>query len=303
MPDRSGILLVDKPAGISSAEVVRRVKRALGVKKVGHLGTLDPFATGLLPIAIEEGSKIVPFLNQEGKAYSGTIRLGAATDTLDATGKTTETAPVPALDPARLEAAAAKFRGEIDQVPPMYSALKQGGVRLYELARRGVEVEREPRRVRIDSLWLSIESETLLGLEVECSKGTYVRSLARDLAAELGTVGHLASLRRTAFGAFRAADSIPLDALSAAAALPLLSPRAALGPVRTLAAPSRLEEQIRLGQQYALAELPPPRAADEIAAAVAPGDRLVAVLGASGRSWRILRVLAPPSPAEKPAVS
>ncbi len=292
MPDLSGILLVDKPSGITSAEVVRRVKRALGVRKVGHLGTLDPFATGLLPIALGEGAKVVPFLNQEGKAYEGTIRLGVVTDTLDATGEATGRGPVPALDPVRLEAAAAKFRGEIEQVPPMYSALKKDGVRLYELARKGVEVEREARRVRIEALSLTIESPDLLGLVVECSKGTYVRSLARDLAAELGTVGHLETLRRTAFGSFRVAEAVSLEVLPSARELPLLSPRAALGAVRELAADPRLERQIRLGQQYALDGIPPPHSSTEIAAVMTPGGEMVAILGAAGRSWRILRVFA-----------
>src|SRR5438552_13396906 len=211
-----GVLLVDKPAGITSAGVVREIKRRLDVAKVGHLGTLDPFATGLLPLALGEGSKVVPFLNQEEKAYEGVICLGRATNTLDATGETTETARVPPLDARLLESIATRFRGAIEQVPPMFSALKRAGVPLYKLARKGVEVDLAPRRVEILSLSLAPAGPETIALSVRCSKGTYVRSLARDIAKALETVRHLATLRRTGFGPFELSWARPLAALGPA---------------------------------------------------------------------------------------
>lgn len=290
-----GVLLVDKPVGMTSAGVVREVKKRLGARKVGHLGTLDPFATGLLPLVVGEGAKIAPFLNQQEKAYQGTVALGRATDTLDSTGRTTETAAVPEVDPGRLDEIAQRFRGTIAQVPPKFSALKRAGVRLYQLARRGQEVEIEPRMVRIESLELTAESQEILALSVRCSKGTYVRSLARDIAHALGTVGHLASLRRTAFGPFDVEQARPLAEVDPGGMLPLLSPRQALVGVRELRADERTARRIRHGQQAALDEFLPPVGSDEIAKLVDPAGRLVAVLGASGPRWKLLRVLAEPS--------
>jgi len=285
-----GILLVDKPAGLTSAGVVREVKRRLGGAKVGHLGTLDPFATGLLPLAIGEGAKVVPFLNQEEKSYSGTIALGNATDTLDSTGRTTETAPVPPLTQATVDEIAGRFLGEIAQVPPAFSALKRGGVPLYRLARRGVELEVEPRRVSIASLSLALIGPQSLSLSVRCSKGTYVRSLARDLALALGTVGHLSALRRTAFGMFRVSEAVPLESVLGAGDLPVLSPRQALGRMRELQASEGLAREIRAGRQGALASLEPAEAAEEVAKVVGPDGELVAVVGVRLGAWKILRV-------------
>ncbi|MGH7804400.1 MAG: tRNA pseudouridine(55) synthase TruB [Candidatus Binatia bacterium] len=286
-----GILLVDKPEGMSSAGVVREVKRRLAVGKVGHLGTLDPFATGLLPLCLGEGAKVVPFLNQEEKSYEGTIRLGLATDTLDRTGEETERAPVPALAETALAEAAARFTGEIEQVPPMYSALKRGGVPLYELARRGVEVEREARRVTIERFVLRANGPDKIDFEVDCSKGTYVRVLAADIARALGTVAHLERLRRTRFGAFTVDRSAALDSIAGDADLPFLSAREALAS-RELEIDAEGERRIRLGQQAVLRDLPPPSAAGEIAKAIARQERLVAILGEERGTWKILRVFA-----------
>jgi tRNA pseudouridine55 synthase len=270
--------------------VVREVKRRLGGAKVGHLGTLDPFATGLLPLAIGEGAKVVPFLNQEEKSYSGTIVLGNATDTLDSTGRTTETAPVPPLTQATVDEVAGRFLGEIAQVPPAFSALKRGGVPLYRLARRGVELEVEPRRVSIASLSLALIGPQSLSLSVRCSKGTYVRSLARDLALALGTVGHLSALRRTAFGTFRVSEAVSLESVLAAGDLPVLSPRQALGRMRELQASEGLAREIRAGRQAALVSLAPAEAPEEVAKVVGPDGELVAVVGVSLGTWKILRV-------------
>ena len=286
-----GILLVDKPAGMTSAGVVRDVKKRLGGPKVGHLGTLDPFATGLLPLALGEASKVVQFLNQEEKAYTGTIALGSATDTLDFTGRVIETAAVATLDRARLDEVTRSFIGEIDQIPPMYSALKRGGVPLYELARRGEDVDLPARRVRIAALSLVATSQNTLEIAVRCSKGTYVRSLARDIARRLGTVGHLASLRRTAFGAFQVSRAVPLAEIGACGALPLLPPREAMGGVRELEVDDRMATAIRRGQQASLQRLSPPgRSGDELAKLIDRAGELVAIVGKHGSGWKLLRV-------------
>ena len=283
-----GILLVDKPPGITSAGVVREVKRRLGPSKIGHLGTLDPFASGLLPLALGEGAKVVPFLNQEEKSYVGRITLGRATDTLDSTGETVETAPVPEIGPEALDEAAQRFSGDIEQVPPMFSALKRSGVPLYELARKGVEVEREPRRVRIESLTLEAVGHGVIAVSVRCSKGTYVRALARDVAIALGTVGHLSALRRTTFGRFSVDQAIPLPAI--AAPVTVLSPREALAGVRELAIGGSLAAELRRGEQRGLASLPRPETDRELAKAIENGSELVAILGAAAAGWKILRV-------------
>jgi tRNA pseudouridine55 synthase len=291
-----GILLVDKPEGITSAGVVRVVKRRLDGEKVGHLGTLDPFATGVLPLAVGEGSKLVPFLNADEKAYVGTVALGRATNTLDSTGETTEERAVPALSPAAVDEAASRFRGEIAQVPPMFSALKRGGRRLYDLARRGVDVELAPRTVTIRSLTLRPLDARTLELSVRCSKGTYVRSLARDVAEVLGTVGHLASLRRTEFGRFHVAEAIELAAVEREADVPILEPRVALAGIREISVDDTMVESIRRGQQYALAALPPPAAPAEIVKVVDRHGDLVALLQIAEARWTIARVLAARDP-------
>lgn len=205
-----GVLVVDKPKGITSFDVVREVRRALGVKKVGHTGTLDPMATGVLPVCIGDGTKIAQFITEATKAYDATVKLGATTDTLDAEGKTLETRPVPHLTRELLEAALERFRGPIQQVPPMYSAIKVGGKRLYELARAGEEVERQPRAVTVFELVLRDFSADEVKLSVRCSKGFFVRTLAADLGEALGCGAHLCALRRTQSGPFVLAQAIPL---------------------------------------------------------------------------------------------
>ena len=284
-----GILLVDKPAGITSAGVVREVKRRLRVAKIGHLGTLDPFATGLLPLALGEGTKVVSFLSQGEKSYVGVIALGRSTNTLDSTGEVVAQAAVPTMAAGMLEEVARRFRGDIEQVPPMFSALKRDGIPLYELARKGVDVDREPRQVRIESLSLTAASAEEIAISVRCSKGTYVRSLARDIAAALGTVGHLASLRRTTFGAFELGSAIPLESVAADGVLPILPPRVALAGLRELEVDPRSSARIRRGQQAAAAGLPAPVSPCEVAKVVCAGD-LVALVGEAQGRWRIQRV-------------
>lgn len=206
----SGLLLLNKPAGITSNQALQKVKRLLKAKKAGHTGSLDPAATGMLPLCFGEATKVCAYLLHVDKTYRVTARLGIATDTGDAEGKEIGTADVPVLDRKGWEAILDDFRGDIEQVPPMYSALKKGGERLYELARKGQTVEREARRVRIYDIGLLEVSGKRLVFRVHCSKGTYVRTLVEDIAKAAGTVAHTASLHRESVGDFRAEDMVDL---------------------------------------------------------------------------------------------
>jgi tRNA pseudouridine55 synthase len=293
-----GILLVDKPEGTSSAGVLRALKPRLGRTKVGHLGTLDPFASGLLPLCLGEATKVARYLLLEDKAYTGTIRLGTATDTLDRTGRPVETAAVPPLDQPTVDAVAARFRGRQRQVPPMYSALKRDGVPLYKLARRGIEVERTAREIDVMRLAVVLRAPDAIDFDIACSKGTYVRVLAADLAGALGTVAHLEALRRTRVGAFRIEDATALAALLnqvADAPLPLLPVRAALASYAAFEAPSPDGlARLRRGQQDPLERLPAPHAAGETALLLDAAGNVAAVIEAAGQrlTWRLVRLLA-----------
>ncbi len=200
--DVDGILLLDKPEGLSSNAALQLARRLFRARKAGHTGSLDPLASGLLPLCFGQATKVAGLLLDSDKRYQVTARLGVATTTGDAEGEVSGRGPVPEPDRARLETALGRFRGAIDQVPPMHSALKQGGQRLYELARRGVEVERQPRTVTIHELVARDWRDDRLELAIRCSKGTYVRTLVEDVARELGTVAHVERLRRTAAGPF-----------------------------------------------------------------------------------------------------
>lgn len=204
-----GLLLVDKPGGMTSHDVVDFVRRRFGLKKVGHCGTLDPMATGLLMLVIGKATKVQDLLMAEDKEYRGTLTLGSTTDSQDAEGKTLETREVPALGAAELEAAFAKFDGDFYQTPPMVSALKKDGVPLYKLARQGKVVEREPRLVTI--LWHRILETTLphVKFEIRCSKGFYVRTYCHDIGQVLGCGGHLSALCRTRSGNFLLSRALP----------------------------------------------------------------------------------------------
>jgi tRNA pseudouridine55 synthase len=209
----TGILVLDKPTGITSAAAVDKVKRALGVKRAGHGGTLDPIATGVLPICLGEATKIASYLLADDKHYDAELVLGIETDTLDRAGAIVAQKSIDGVTREALAAALAKRTGEHDQVPPMYSAIKQGGVRLYKQARAGIEVERAPRRVRIDHLALRAFAGARATIEISCSKGTYVRSLVADIGRDLGCGAYLAELRRTRSGIFTLAQAQRLDAL------------------------------------------------------------------------------------------
>lgn len=285
----NGILLIDKPDGITSAEVVRRVKRRVAVK-VGHLGTLDPFATGLLPLCLGEATKIAQFLNAADKRYEGLIELGAATDTGDRTGAPVRTAPVPDLAAVDLDALARRFAGPQLQTPPMYSALKRDGVPLYRLARRGVEVERTARPVRIDHLALEPAGPTCLRFAIACSKGTYIRVLAEDIGAALGSAAHLQTLRRTAFGRFAVADAATLEGWDPASGAGLVSLRQALGHLPVVALDERTAEAARQGKTWVLNSLAPDLG-DAATLLDDQGD-VVAIVVARERQWTYGRVLA-----------
>lgn len=230
----NGFLIIDKPAGCSSHDIVNRVRRILNTKKVGHTGTLDPFATGVLPIAVGEGTKAIPFLDEGEKEYLATIQCGIVTDTLDNTGTILQEADCSSVTEAALRQAMGRLTGEIGQIPPMFSAIKQGGQPLYKLARKGLEVERETRQVvihRFDLLNLALPLAKVL---VRCSRGTYIRSLADDLGRLLGCGACLTELRRTMSGPFLLANALTLEQLeeivaTGAVAQHLLEPLAMLG--------------------------------------------------------------------------
>ncbi len=249
------MLIIDKPPGPTSFDVVHMVRAALKVKKVGHTGTLDPMATGLLPICLGDATKIAGYITQGDKAYTANIKLGAETDTQDAQGKVLRQAPVPPLTRAVLEDALAAFRGPLLQVPPMYSAVKIDGKRLYELARAGEEVERQPRPVTVHALDLLDFTPDSLTVQVRCSKGFFVRTLAFDLGRRLGCGAHLAALRRTHSGSFSLAQALPLQTLLERVAAQawgeissrLVSPNDALAEMPPLSLPGPLAAKVRHG--------------------------------------------------------
>lgn len=206
-----GALLIDKPAGPTSHDVVDAIRRRFRIKKVGHCGTLDPNATGLLIIVLGRGTKLSEKLMSDDKVYEGTVRFGETTDSYDADGELTASLPVPPLSLEQLNRSAREFVGDLMQTPPMVSAIKKDGVPLYKLARKGIEVQREPRLIHIYSFLFTAYDEPLGLFRVACTKGTYVRSLVHDLGQKLGCGAHLATLRRIASGKFDASDALPLD--------------------------------------------------------------------------------------------
>ncbi|WP_394209747.1 tRNA pseudouridine(55) synthase TruB [Psychrobacter piscatorii] len=214
----SGVILVDKPKGMTSQQVVSKVKYLFkspihDSKKAGHTGTLDPMATGLLPICLGEATKFSHYQLDADKSYQATILLGSQTDTGDADGQVVAQSAIPAFDDASLATIARQFLGAQQQIPPMYSALKKDGKKLYEYARAGIEIDRPPRDITIKAIELHAIDDTQIRLTVTCTKGTYVRVLAEDIAKTLGTLGHLTALRRTQVGNFSIDESIALSAL------------------------------------------------------------------------------------------
>jgi len=208
-----GVLCVDKAPGMTSHDVVGITRRALGTKKVGHCGTLDPLATGLLLITVGRGTKIQDLLMSEDKEYVGTLKLGETTDSQDSDGEITETKPVPELTAAQIDAAFAKYHGDFYQTPPMVSAIKKDGVPLYKLARQGKTVEREPRFVHVYAHEILQQRLPEIDFRVVCSKGFYVRTYSHDIGQELGCGAHLRALRRTKSGRFSVEGAITVEEL------------------------------------------------------------------------------------------
>jgi tRNA pseudouridine55 synthase len=291
---RNGLLLVDKPEGPSSAEIVSRVKAALGAKKIGHLGTLDPFASGLLPLGINEGTKIAGLFLGARKSYAGSIALGIETDSQDSTGRVLRTADVRPIDDRDLDVLRQKFSGTLWQTPPMFSALKKSGERLYRLARRGAVVERAPRQVEIEQLrlWQAVPGE--IRFEVTCSKGTYVRALAADIGSFLGCGAHLKSLRRLACGHLILAQAVPLDFIESAkdqAKLPILSLDQALSHLGSIGLSEAQAAQVRRGQQELLRPFEPPPEGETLARLIDQRGEVVAIVQwAQPTGWRLMRV-------------
>ncbi len=211
--DINGVLVLDKPIGMSSNDAVQRAKRLFRARKVGHTGALDPLATGVLPLCFGEATKFSQFLLDSNKAYWVRIQLGVRTDSGDADGQVLATRPVPALDIPALEPALARFRGSFDQVPSMFSAIKHQGQPLYKLARQGIEVERQARRVTVFRNEIQAFDGENLELEIHCSKGTYVRTIAEELGELLGCGAHVTALRRLAAGPFNLAEALNFEAL------------------------------------------------------------------------------------------
>lgn len=258
-----GILLLDKPAGMTSNRALQEVKRLFDARKAGHTGSLDPLATGLLPICLGEATKISAFLLDADKRYRFSVRLGERTDSGDADGVLLERRPVDDVDAAAIERALEGLRGEIEQVPPMHSALKRGGRPLYEYARRGEEIERAVRRTYVYRLEMLGFDGRDVELEIHCAKGTYVRTLAEDLGAALGCGAYVVALRRTAVGPFVDPDMVPLEALRDTAEGPsaldaLLWPTdAALDDWDWIEVSGALADFLRQGQPVQVPKAPP----------------------------------------------
>lgn len=207
----NGILVIDKPEGMTSHAVVRVIKKTLRLKRAGHGGTLDPFATGVLPIFLDNATKVIPFLNDEFKEYEATLKLGVTTNTLDKTGKITSRREVANISKEKILNVFLELKKETTQIPPMVSAIKRKGVRLYELARKGVEVVRHPRNIAIEKLELLELNAPFIKFFVRCSRGTYVRVLGAEIGEKLGYGAHLTELRRTTSGIFKIEDTVTLQ--------------------------------------------------------------------------------------------
>jgi tRNA pseudouridine55 synthase len=306
------VLVIDKPVGPSSFQVVRHVRRGLARLwgraqrdlRIGHGGTLDPAASGVLPVCVGEGTKLAPFLLDADKSYEATVEFGSETDTLDAEGTVIASRPLDGLDGARVEALLPGFRGAREQVPPMYSALKRAGRPLYAYARAGEEVVRAPRPITIHELTLEqwIPPATAR-LRVTCSKGTYVRVLAADLGRTAGPGAHLRALRRTRSGPFHLGQAIDLAALDAlvdaGGPLPFVPLAEALAHLPAVQVPAALERPLSQGQRVATEQLGSARGrcrllrSDGTLLAVAElGDTVVGPAGQTGGDVRLLRVFA-----------
>ena len=249
----NGFLIIDKPEGITSHGVVQRVRRLCRQPKAGHTGTLDPFATGVLPVALGTATRLIPYLDEGVKEYRAVMRLGEETDTGDRTGIVVRQGPWQDIGAEAIAQVAVQFTGVIQQIPPMHSALKRDGVPLYRLARKGVTVERPPREITVYHLSIDSIDLPLVTFTVRCSRGTYVRTLAADMGERLGSFAHLVELRRTASGPFVSERSITLEELERATQgdgtpLPLITPQQALGHLAELGLTDRGVQYVRNGR-------------------------------------------------------
>jgi tRNA pseudouridine55 synthase len=271
-----GVLLIDKPVGLSSNDALTKVKRIVNAKKAGHTGTLDPFATGLLPLCFGEATKFSQDLLEADKTYLATVHLGITTTTGDTEGEVLETRDV-AVSTEQIEAALARFRGPILQVPPMYSALKRDGKALYEYAREGITLEREARPVTIHELDLVAYAAPFLTIRVKCSKGTYVRVLGEDIGATLGCGAHLSALRRVQVGSLTTTNMVTLEELQAHAnPLSLLAPvDALLSTFPRVDLTPELEKRFLNGQRLALGKEPVSVPQEQGRVRVYAGDKLL----------------------------
>jgi tRNA pseudouridine55 synthase len=288
-----GLVVVDKPAGWTSHDVVAKLRRVFAIKRVGHAGTLDPDATGVLLVGIGRATRLLRFLTDTTKVYEGGVSFGVATDTLDAAGRETARGPMPGLTAEALVEATRRFVGEIDQVPPMVSAVKVDGRRLHELARRGEEVERQPRRVRIDSIEVesfSVGDFPSATVRVTCGSGTYIRSLADDLGTALGGCAHLAWLRRLAVGPFGIDEAHPLEEVMAQGEAVVLPPVEAVRHLEQVAVGADVAQGVRHGVVFPVATLCPGEASGPVAI-IGPDHDLLAIYERGRASARALVVL------------
>ena len=276
-PSRDGLLLVDKPAGMTSHDVVDRARRALRTKRIGHAGTLDPFATGLLVLLVGRATRLLPYVDGDPKVYEATIRFGAETTTDDRTGTPTTTAPPPERE--TVVAAIPSLTGELSQVPPAFSAKQVGGRRAYTAARRGEALDLAAVSVRVDSWTVDDWNGTDLRATIVCGGGTYIRALARDLGRAAHSAAHLAALRRVASGRFSVADASPLDSIGDAALLPAVDALPSVPRVRMDDA-----ARARVGRGMTIVR----DAADggDIAALLDASGELVAVAARDGDAWQ-----------------
>ncbi|MGE5048359.1 MAG: tRNA pseudouridine(55) synthase TruB [Deltaproteobacteria bacterium] len=282
--DISGVVVVDKPSGPTSFDVVRRVKGLFKTRRCGHTGTLDPTATGVLPICIGDATKIASFVSDGEKEYDAVVRFGEITDTQDAAGRTLETRPTEGLSEEGVRAALHEFVGLVEQTPPMYSARKVAGTRLYELARAGEEVEREARQVHIDEAKLVFFRPPDAGIFVRCSKGTYLRTLAHDLGQKVGCGGHLKALKRVRVGPFALEDSVGLDTLMTAAREGPESLDRFLFPIsRALADLAELQLDAQLARRVAHGHAPGPADLSRLKAPPFSRGRKVRLMDPEGR--------------------
>ena len=282
-----GLLIADKPEGMTSLDVVREVKRRLRAKRVGHIGTLDPFATGVLPIAVNEGTKLIPFINDEPKEYEATLKLGEETNTDDPTGNVVSSGPWEDVSLDVIRSAFRTFLGKIRQIPPMFSAIKREGKPLYRLAREGVEVERRERDVEIFCLETQEINLPRVRFKVSCSKGTYIRALARDIGKKIGCGAHLLQLRRVRSGPFALEQAISWERLKGLStthsSFPGLIPlERALPSLLELIGDEPLVRKVRHGKEMVVRDLPaqtlPILEKGQWLKFTSPGEGLVAIL-------------------------